>query len=155
MSNPIVMVLSRDDAVKFSHTTDYATYAIVSINDSKSHKPEFFDSPYLEAVEYFFFDDLDCEEDRGEFARMYTVISDNDAASIAKFVNEWYNKVDILVIHCYAGISRSAGCAAAILEHFTGDASQIYNDKNKVPNKLVYEKVLNALKNEEKRNEQI
>ena len=64
---------------------------------------------------------------------------------IAKFIKKWWDKVDQIVVHCDGGVSRSAGCAAAILKYFTNDDSQIFDDKNFYPNMLVYRRVLNAL----------
>ena len=51
---------------------------------------------------------------------------------------------DILV-HCDAGISRSAGIAAALLKYFTGSDDQIFRDSYYCPNTWCYRKTLGAL----------
>lgn len=76
-------------------------------------------------------------------------ISPKQAKEIAKYVKEYWDKVDQFVVHCEGGVSRSAGCAAAILKYFTGDDSQIFNDNNYCPNMLVYRLVLEALMEED------
>ena len=49
------------------------------------------------------------------------------------------------ICQCEYGQSRSAGCAAAIREHFCGDGIKIFADYRYYPNQLVYNKVFEAL----------
>lgn len=62
--------------------------------------------------------------------------------------------VQAVVVHCEAGISRSAGMAAAIAKHFNGDDSEFFNSPTNLyaiqrsvysPNRLVYRVMLDAL----------
>lgn len=55
-----------------------------------------------------------------------------------------------IICQCDYGESRSAGCAAAILEHFERNGFSIFADYRYFLNKLVYNKLLEALKNTEK-----
>ena len=50
--------------------------------------------------------------------------------------------IETAVIQCNAGISRSAGVAAAIALIINGDDSVIFNDKRYLPNRLVYRTIL-------------
>lgn len=52
--------------------------------------------------------------------------------------------VDI-ICQCEYGQSRSAGCAAAILEHFYKTGISVFADYRYYPNQLVYNKVFDAL----------
>ena len=50
-----------------------------------------------------------------------------------------------IICQCEHGQSRSAGCAAAILEHFSGRGIDIFANYSYYPSKLVYKRVLGAL----------
>ena len=68
-----------------------------------------------------------------------------EADELAKFIYE--AKADGLAIisQCDYGQSRSAACAAAILEHFEGRGIDIFVDYRYYPNQLVYHKIFDAL----------
>lgn len=53
-------------------------------------------------------------------------------------------KVQIFIVHCAAGISRSAGVAAALSEYL-GLHEKIFGNPNYYPNRLVYKLSLNEL----------
>lgn len=72
-------------------------------------------------------------------------ISAQQAEQIAQFVRTWWDKVDLMIVHCDAGVSRSAGVGAAILKAMTGSDRQIFDDPFRVPNMLCYRRVLTAL----------
>ena len=52
-----------------------------------------------------------------------------------------YEKGLDIICQCEYGQSRSAGCAAAILEHFQGNGITIFRDYKYYPNKLIFNKV--------------
>ena len=52
-----------------------------------------------------------------------------------------------IICQCDYGQSRSAACAAAILQHFEGRGIDIFADYRYYPNQLVYHKIFDALKN--------
>lgn len=64
------------------------------------------------------------------------------ARAIREFVEKHADKIDILYCQCEAGISRSAGIAAAVSKHMTGNDEFFY--KNYHPNTLVYRLLLEA-----------
>ena len=68
-----------------------------------------------------------------------------EADSIAAFIMQAISDgVDILC-QCEYGQSRSAGCAAAILQYFSKDGISVFADYRYYPNQLVYHKVMDAL----------
>jgi len=73
------------------------------------------------------------------------VISSENARDIVRFYQK-YKNVPVVVVQCDAGVSRSAGVAAALMKHVTGDSSQIF--KKYWPNMTVYKKVLEAFDNQ-------
>ena len=67
------------------------------------------------------------------------------AEELAKFIYEAKtNNLDI-ICQCDYGQSRSAACAAAILQHFGGRGIDIFADYRYYPNQLVYHKIFDAL----------
>lgn len=56
-----------------------------------------------------------------------------------------------IICQCQYGQSRSAACAAAILEHFEGNGISVFVDDRYYPNQMVYRKVFNALERVKKK----
>ena len=71
----------------------------------------------------------------------YKLISDEDAAEIMEFVNEYKDKVKTIVVNCEAGISRSAGVAAALAKIVNGDDTEIFKIRPYL-NQYVYKTIL-------------
>ena len=51
-----------------------------------------------------------------------------------------------IICQCEYGMSRSAGCAAAILEYYQHSGITVFADDRYCPNKAVFRKLLAALK---------
>lgn len=68
-----------------------------------------------------------------------------EADELAKFI--YAAKADGLniICQCEYGQSRSAGCAAAILEHFYKTGISVFADYKYYPNQMIFHKVLDAL----------
>lgn len=90
-------------------------------------------NPFIKGVLRLEFDD----EVQGE-----NIITDAQAAQVVEFINN--RTCDNLIVHCFAGISRSAGMAAAISKAIDGDDMWVFKNGCYVPNMCVYRKVLNA-----------
>ncbi len=69
----------------------------------------------------------------------------NEADKLAHFIYDAYREKCTIICQCDYGQSRSAACAAAILQHFEGRGIDIFADYRYYPNQLVYHKVLDAL----------
>lgn len=67
------------------------------------------------------------------------------AEEIARFIYAARAKGLDILCQCEQGRSRSAGCAAAILEHFEGRGEALFYDARFSPDQLVYDRVLAAL----------
>jgi predicted protein tyrosine phosphatase len=136
-----VAVMSRSQAKRFTFQPHGLKIAIISITDP--------DKPYatfdwdhskneIKLVAMFSFWDEEKDE--------HGCISESDAVKIAEAAIAAQDmKVDLLIVHCEAGISRSAGVAGAILKAFTGDDTQVFGDPRYSPNMTCYRRVLNAL----------
>ena len=69
-----------------------------------------------------------------------------EANAIAKFIlSAKHDGLDI-ICQCEYGQSRSAACAAAIKEYFEGRGIEIFADYKYYPNQLIFNKILNALR---------
>ena len=68
------------------------------------------------------------------------------ANELAGFISEARADGIDIICQCDYGQSRSAACAAAILQHFEGRGIDVFSDFRYYPNQLVYHKVLDALK---------
>lgn len=136
---PEILVLSRQRAVKYSRKEHPEQSIVISITDCSRGFPSIHkgDSANIRAILKLKFDDV--TEDNNE----YTAISMKQANKIVEFIKN-YPDIDRIIVHCEAGVSRSAGCAAAILKYLKNDDSQIFDDKYYKPNMTVYHKVLNA-----------
>lgn len=70
----------------------------------------------------------------------------DEAKRIVDFIHKNIENADEIIIHCYAGISRSAAVAKYILDRYPEYEYDVPN-KNWAPNKHIY-KMLNMLGNE-------
>ena len=64
------------------------------------------------------------------------------AEQILDFVEKMKPSIDVLICHCRAGISRSAGISAALSFIYDGSDKQVFNNKRFMPNMLVYRTIL-------------
>jgi predicted protein tyrosine phosphatase len=111
-------------------------HAVISIHDPGSEPPAIPESAFLRGVLRLSFHDLDRAGGR-EDAVLFTP---GHAHEILDFLGRVRGEVEALVVHCEAGISRSAGVAAA-LSRALFDADRFFFE-HYVPNPLVYATLL-------------
>ena len=97
----------------------------ISISDVGSRGMMFTDTDLVEVLSLFF----DDEEDGP------TAMTKEDSQRIAEFLKDWDGEV---VVHCGAGISRSAAVAAAICIGKGWDEKWIWNNGKFCPNRRCY-----------------
>ena len=114
MHEPNILVTSASGALRYvmQHfcepgITEYPdrtdTYAVISIQDT-AHGGfgfELRENEYCKGVLTLYFDDIEKPQ---QGAQLFT---DEQAAEIIRFIRAYSNDVDTLLIHCFAGISRS------------------------------------------------
>lgn len=113
------------------------TYAVISIQDSHTQGfgVEFTESQFCKGVLTLLFDDIVKEVDGA-------VLFDDDMADqIIEFIELHRKNVDTLLIHCYAGQSRSRAVGAFAVEILGGDNGRYFEEGT--PNMYIYD-VLNA-----------
>lgn len=131
-----VVVMSRKKAEEYSAGEHWRKSIMISITDpgsnpSRTKKTE---KNGLFSILRLSFEDNDSDDG----------MEDADAEKVCRFVNDNKDNAELLIVHCEAGISRSAGTAAAILKAIKGSDSQIFDDPYYHPNMRCYRKVLAA-----------
>ena len=127
-------VLSRQNAKKLSYKQDIEDCVIVSITDVNSPYNNFAQNPHIKGVCHIKFDDVDFGEDN--------CIDRKDGEKIIAFVNQYVNKVDKIIVHCEAGVSRSAGVCAALMQIVNGSDMEIFGNARFCPNMSCYRTIL-------------
>lgn len=128
-------VLNRIAAKNYTYKQHNHKYVIISINDVHDTANKFNRSPELVDVLTLYFDDV-------EQGDAYC-IEKEDAEKIIKFMNK-HMDVDECIVHCTAGVSRSAGVCAALMLIINGSDDEIFNNYRFCPNRTCYRKVLDA-----------
>jgi predicted protein tyrosine phosphatase len=90
------------------------------------------------------FDDVNGPSDPW-FRRTDRLFSPEQAQQVLDFAASVWHRVDIIHIHCWAGISRSSATAAALSRIYFGDDGKFVEGPVYRPNKLVYQTILNQL----------
>lgn len=94
-------------------------------------------------VMYIEIDDLELDELSSEGYSYDTFFPEAD--EMAKFIIDVYSSGMDIICQCEYGQSRSAGCAAAISEYFCHGGICFFADHRYYPNKIIYNKIFNAL----------
>ena len=128
-------VMSRSAAKKFSYGNIPEKTVIISITDVGSEDNRFNRQSNLVDVCRVKFDDVE----KGE----PNCITKNDAQKIMDFMKR-YEDIPNVVVHCEAGVSRSAGCCAALMYVYNGSDMDIFSNARFCPNMTVYRTVLNT-----------
>ena len=101
---------------------------------------------YSEVCDRFFYVgipdiDIDILTDYGYTYETYLA----EAESLAEFIQSAASDGLDIICQCDYGQSRSAACAAAILQYYKGRGVDVFADYRYYPNQLVYHKVFDAL----------
>ncbi len=144
-----IFVMNRKEAIEFCKHPHLAQFAMISIGTPHEDYEE---EPFcgiannvvgICCVNFF---DLDDTYPIKEGLMKY-----EDAKKIAEFVSQ--NKDKIIIVHCDAGQSRSAGVAAAISRYYNNDESEYFDNPRYTPNMLCYRLMMNAMINYDLRKE--
>ena len=135
-----IQILSRKEARRFSYEPHNFKTAIISITDTNKSDVIFEKNDFnrIRAILKLKFDDVERD------SKDLHCITKDDAEKIVNFINKNKNKVDKIIVHCEAGVSRSAGVGAAIMKALNGDDWDVFKNPLKCPNMKCYRTVLNA-----------
>ena len=145
-----IVVMSRTDAIIYCYKPHAERSVMISISDPNmeyEHSPFCSVENNVEEILPLCFADADRPgyDVYGRQAAIDDLMNDNDGLKIASFLEE--HQAEIIIVHCDAGISRSAGVAGAIMKYYTGDDTSIFDNPRFYPNMWCYRKTLDALSN--------
>ena len=154
-----IKIKSRKDIKKIALKPFQPKTALISITDYEYEFAELKNKPHY--ILQLAFDDVDndvfedevgripTESERISIEEKYHMLTDGQAKKIADFYKYICDDVGIIICQCEHGQSRSAAIAAAIMEYRNKKGIEIFANYNYYPNKTVFKKVLNQLKNYE------
>jgi len=137
-------ILNIELAEKYEEDRAHVVISILSPG-SNIKLPDNLKRRALLSLQFHDFNDpkLDGREVRNEEGKLIDTLhcfTAKEAQEVVDCIQEWRDKVSVFIIHCEAGISRSAGIGAAIAKILGGDDTPFF--KQYVPNSLVYNSIL-------------
>lgn len=115
-------------------------HAVISITDPESSDPNLRLNDYCVGILRLKFHDT--EESTVRDGKLLVPMSKEQAQSIVEFVVKNAKSVDSIVVHCEAGLSRSAGVAAALSLILRGTDKEFF--LTYIPSMHCYRMVLDA-----------
>ncbi len=145
--SPEIIVMSRSEALAYCREKHRTESVIISISDpNMEYEEDPFVSPANRVTAILPLCFCDAE---GPGKDVYGIdvdesdlMTDGDAENVAAFVRA--NRGRLVIVHCDAGVSRSAGVAAAIAKYLTGDDALFFRSDRYSPNLWCYTKTLSA-----------
>lgn len=136
-----IFVMNRKEAINFCKYPHLAQFVMISISTPFE---EYDSAPFISTTNnvidicpvHFF--DLD-----NTYPIKKGLMEYRDAKKIVDFVSRYKDK--IIIVHCDAGQSRSAGVAAALSKYYNNDDSEYFDNPRFTPNMWCYKLMLNAL----------
>lgn len=133
-----ILILPRSSAAQFRYEKPWACISVASASE---------ELPKINAVQrvgllQLVFADLDAPASPS-FRANYPELADRmfteeQAKQILQFTKHYWNEIDLLMVHCYAGHSRSPAIGKAISDAYQPEFSKWF-DAFYAPNKFVYQ----------------
>ena len=124
-----VIFISQNEACKL---TGWTTYGIISITCSGAQQAPL--GTAWGSILRLEFDDIDTQKTSSE-GKHYQLFEGDDAGKILNWLKENETTIEVVVVHCAAGISRSAAVAKFIAELYR---IKHFNHQYTLYNKHVY-----------------
>lgn len=129
-----IQIMSKDEVTLFSTKDLTEDYIIISINDT-----EYFTgislNPHIKDVLTLWFDDIYLKEHE---LKNLKLMKKHQAYAIKTFINYHKDKVNNIIVHCTAGISRSGAVGCILARYLNGDDNYLLTTGRYIPNKHVY-----------------
>jgi predicted protein tyrosine phosphatase len=135
-----IAIASRQIAERYSCDV---RHAVLSITDPGMGPARLADNPNRHGLLRMSFDDVDPK--LGYLGSSIRLFDERHARTAAEFVSTHMASTGLLVVHCEAGRSRSAGLGAAVSRWQNGDDAEFFVRFE--PNRHVYEVMLRQLEN--------
>ena len=126
-----IQIMSKQECTLFSTKDLKEDYIIISINDT-NHNTVIYDNKHIIDTLKLWFDDIDIPIPN---CQMMTL---SDSQKIKKFIDTYKDRVNNIVVHCTAGISRSGAVGCVLARYLNSDDSYLLSTGKYIPNKHVY-----------------
>ncbi|GEM_PF-503598 len=139
-----IFIYSREQAEKLIQDGNFPQQtAVITFYDPEDSHVDYSSCCGSDDVYYCQLDDLDPDtlKAHGTSLEQYFDYADE----VAEFIYDAFRSQKNIICQCDYGQSRSAGCAAAIQEHFYHNGIDIFADYRYYPNQLIYHKIFDAL----------
>lgn len=135
-----IKVMPRNECVRYCHKPHNESSIIVSINTpwaAYDSAPFGNEENKVISILRLWFDDVD--------EKITNCMNEDHAKAIKDFVDRYADYDVTVIVHCDAGVSRSAGVAAALSEYYNGDDSYFFDSGYYTPNMLCYRAMMDEL----------
>ena len=141
-----ILILPRSSAQNFVYEKPWAC---ISIATDPSELAKINQVQRVELLQLTFEDLEGCPAGFAEKfpEKAKNMFTEAHAQQILEFSKKWWNKIDLLMIHCYAGVSRSPAVGKALSDIYQSGFSD-YFDMMFSPNKMVYSTIKKVYANE-------
>lgn len=127
-----ITIMGREECISFSKKLLKNKCIIISINDT-NYDTEFNKNENIIDIHKVWFDDI--ERNTNPKLNLMTL---DQAKEIKEFVDKYKSKVDHIIIHCTAGISRSGAVGCVIARYLNNHDNYIWATGRYLPNRYVY-----------------
>ena len=144
----IYKAVSRATCERFCNQKHPLKSIIISIKSSwDTNPPKVFcsDTNKVQAILSLAFDDVEADDPlmflQGSKEHCMT---HKDAMLVRAFVKHWFERVDMIIVHCDAGVSRSAGIVSALMQIYDSKGWVMWKTQSKSPNMTCFLRTLEA-----------
>lgn len=130
-------VFNRDTIEKYNTNEKHIVISISDIDCDKANLPKL--ESRIDAM-FLKFSDFDRITEGMNKEYKESLFNKRLAEAVWKFVDKYKDDINLIIVNCEAGISRSSAVAAAISKILNGNDDDFF--KYFLPNRLVYRKMI-------------
>lgn len=129
-----IQIMSKQECTLFSTKDLTEDYIIISINDT-GYYTTIYSNPHIKDVLYLWFDDIWLKEHEDKELKL---MNKYQANKIWNFINKYKDRVNNIIVHCTAGISRSGAVGCILARYLNRNDDYLLATGKYIPNKHVY-----------------
>lgn len=136
-----IQIMSKQEMTLFSTKDLTKDYIVVSINDT-NYNTIIYDNKHIIDKIQLWFDDIWLKEHEDENLKLMCTAH---ADLIKMFIDTYKDRVNSIIVHCTAGISRSGAVGCCLARYLNGDDEYLLATGRYIPNKHVYKLMCGVL----------